>query len=124
VNLANVMTTPAEMVEAQYPIAVHRQALLPGSGGQGGHSGGDGVVRAYEMLGDDTAFAAMLDRCEIAPYGLLGGADGRPYVLKRVTVDGNASIIPGRGHYRLMKGEKIIIETCGGGGYGKPASSQ
>lgn len=120
VNLANVMNTPAEMIEAQYPIIVSKQALRRGSGGMGHHEGGSGVVRIYEMLGEDTKFAAMLDRCKIPPYGLLGGENGEPYVLKHVTTDGSESVIDGRGHYRLKKGEKIIIETCGGGGYGEP----
>ena len=120
VNLGNVMTTPAEMVEAQYPLVVSRQALRANSAGRGRHNGGSGVVRIYEMLGEDTKLAAMLDRCKIAPYGLFGAEDGQPFVLKLVSRDGAESIIPGRGHYRLHKGEKIIIETCGGGGYGEP----
>ena len=122
INLANVMNTPAEMVEAQYPIVVSKQALRRGSGGRGRHWGGSGVVRVYEMLGEDTKFAAMLDRCKVPPYGLLGGENGQPYVLKRVTCEGEESVIEGRGHYRLKKGEKIILETCGGGGYGEPAA--
>ena len=108
------------MVETQYPIIVSKQAIRRGSGGQGHHEGGSGVVRIYEMLGEDTKFAAMLDRCKIPPYGLLGGENGEPYVLRHVTADGSESAINGRGHYRLKKGEKIIIETCGGGGYGEP----
>ena len=123
VNLANVMNTPAEMVEAQYPIVVSKQALRTGSGGRGRHKGGEGVVRTYEMLGGDTKFAAMLDRCIVPPYGLLGGEDGQPYVLRRVSSDGEETVIPGRGHYRLKQGEKIILETCGGGGYGEPPAA-
>ena len=122
VNLANVMNTPAEMVEAQYPIVISKQALRQGSGGYGHHSGGNGVVRVYEMQGEDTKFAAMLDRCKVPPYGLLDGEDGQPYVLRHVTAEGAESVINGRGHYRLKKGEKIILETCGGGGYGAPAT--
>ena len=72
------------------------------------------------FLGENTKFSAMLDRCKIPPYGLLGGENGAPYVLRRVMADGSDSIIDGRGHYQLMRGEKIVIETCGGGGYGKP----
>ena len=120
VNLGNVMNTPAEMVEAQYPIVISKQALRNGSGGRGRHRGGNGVIRVYEMLGEDTKFAAMLDRCKVPPYGLFGGEDGQPYVLRRVSSDGVESIIEGRGHYRLKKGEKIILETGGGGGYGEP----
>lgn len=123
INLANVMNTPAEMVEAQYPIVVSKQALRNGSGGRGRHKGGNGVVRVYEMQGEDTKFAAMLDRCKVPPYGLLGGENGQPYVLKRVSPDGVESVIEGRGHYRLKLGEKIILETGGGGGYGEPLAS-
>ena len=119
VNLANVMNTPAEMVEAQYPIVVSKQALRDGSGGRGRHHGGNGVVRIYEMLGEDTKFAAMLDRCKVPPYGLLGGESGAPYELRRVSTGGTEEVIEGRGHYRLKKGEKIILSTGGGGGYGE-----
>jgi N-methylhydantoinase B len=120
VNCGNVMTTPAEMIETQYPIVVSRQALRENSAGRGRHNGGLGVVRVYEMLGEDTKLAAMLDRCLVAPYGLLGGEDGQPFVLKLVECNGLESVISGRGHYRLKKGEKIIVESCGGGGYGEP----
>ena len=123
VNLANVMNTPAEMIEAQYPIVVSRQALRRGSGGRGRRRGGDGVVRVYEMLGEDTGFAAMLDRCEVPPYGLFGGESGAPYELRRVSADGTEEAIGGRGHYRLKRGEKIVLLTAGGGGYGEPAAA-
>lgn len=123
VNLANVMNTPAEMIEAQYPIVVSRQALRRGSGGRGRHRGGDGVVRVYEMLGEDTRFAAMLDRCKVPPYGLFGGESGAPYELRRVSADGTEEAIAGRGHYRLKRGEKIVLSTAGGGGYGEPAAA-
>ena len=122
VHMSNVMNTPAEVIEAEYPIQVDRQALRRGSGGGGRHRGGDGVHREYRMRVDDISLTSMFERRVVPPYGLQGGEDGAPF---RVTVEragGGHEDLPGKANIRLNRGDRVIVESCGGGGYGEPDS--
>jgi N-methylhydantoinase B len=119
VHMSNVMNTPVEAIETEYPIEIVRQALRPGSGGAGAHAGGCGFVRGYRVLAD-TTLTTMLERRVVPPWGIFGGADGAPY---RITVerDGTRRDVKGKETVRLRAGDVVTIETCGGGGYGDPA---
>jgi N-methylhydantoinase B len=115
------MNTPVEVIEGEYPMLVEEQALRVGSAGDGAHRGGLGLRRAYRVLGADVTLTTMLERRVVPPYGLAGGEDGAPY---RVTVNpGTPGERPLRGKetVRLAAGDLVVMETCGGGGYGTPA---
>ena len=118
--MSNVMNIPVEVIETEYPIEILRQALRPGSGGAGTHRGGCGFTRAYRVLAEST-LTTMLERRVVPPWGAFGGAPGAPY---RVTLerDGTAKDVKGKETLRLRSGDVVVIETCGGGGYGDPAS--
>ncbi len=118
VHMSNVMNTPAEVIEAEYPIEVVRHELRVGSGGLGAHSGGLGQIRAYRLLGEAT-LTTMLERRIVAPWGAFGGGDGLPY---RITLhrDGGEREVKGKETLSLRPGDVVTIETCGGGGYGPP----
>ena len=120
VHMSNVMNTPVEVVETEYPIEIVRHALRAGSGGAGTHRGGCGFTRAYRVLAD-TTLTTMLERRVVPPWGAFGGADGAPY---RITLerDGTARDVKGKETVRLRAGDVVVIDTCGGGGYGDPAS--
>ncbi|MDA8250525.1 MAG: hydantoinase B/oxoprolinase family protein [Rhodospirillales bacterium] len=118
--MSNVMNTPAEVIEAEYPIAVVRQTLRRGSGGAGAHRGGDGLLREYRMLTGDVSLTSMFERRIIPPYGLQGGAAGAPFRVSLVTADGERREVKGKANLRLSTGDRIILESCGGGGYGRP----
>jgi len=121
VHMANVMNTPVEVIEGEYPIAIEEQALRPGSGGDGAHRGGLGFRRAYRVLAGPVTLTTMLERRIVPPYGLHGGEDGAPY---RVTLNpGSPSERPikGKETLELATGDLVLIETCGGGGHGTPA---
>jgi N-methylhydantoinase B len=120
VHMSNVMNTPIEVVETEYPIEIVRQALRPGSGGAGAHRGGCGFTRAYRVLTDAT-LTTMLERRVVPPWGAFGGEPGAPY---RVTLerDGTARDVKGKETVRLQAGDVVVIDTCGGGGYGDPAA--
>jgi N-methylhydantoinase B len=120
VHMSNVMNTPTEVIEAEYPIEVLRQELRGGSGGAGTHSGGLGQVRAYRLLGEAT-LTTMLERRVVPPWGVFGGADGLPY---RITLerDGERREVKGKETLQLRSGDIVTIETSGGGGYGSPAA--
>lgn len=117
VHLTNVMSTPIEVIEAEYPIRIEKQRLRAGSGGAGAHRGGDGMVREYRMLTPGMSMTTMFERRVVPPYGLRGGADGTPMqvVLER---GGTQERMAGKQNITLKQGDLVRVETPGGGGYG------
>ncbi len=117
-HMTNSLNTPAEALEHAYPLRVRRYSLRPASGGAGKYRGGDGIVREIEVL-TEAEVTVLADRRTIAPWGLGGGADGargKTCVIRR---DGRVEKLPGKFNIRLRPGERIRIETPGGGGWGK-----
>lgn len=116
-HMTNSLNTPAEALEYAYPFRVTRYSLRPNSGGSGKYRGGDGIVRELELL-CDAEVTLLADRRLRGPYGLDGGTDGRPG--RNVVIrDGSETQIPAKGSVRLRRGDKIRIESPGGGGWGK-----
>ena len=82
------MNTPAEVVEAEYPIRVECQRLRDGSGGAGRRRGGEGLHREYRVLCDDMSVTTMFERRVVPPYGLQGGEPGAPFRVTVARADG------------------------------------
>ncbi len=120
-HMSNVMNTPAEVIEANYPILIERQALRRGSGGAGRHRGGDGQVRVYRVLAPEMWLTTMVERCSIPPFGLQGGACGEGFRITLQRASGETQRLAGKTHVRLEQGDRVIMETSGGGGYGAAA---
>jgi len=120
VHMSNVMNTPAEIIEAEYPVRVARQQLRRGSGGAGAHRGGDGLHREYVVLADRMSLTSMFERALVPPYGLQGGEPGAPFRVRVARADGPTYGLAGKAHVELRKGDRVIVESCGGGGYGRP----
>ncbi|HEV2733013.1 MAG TPA: hydantoinase B/oxoprolinase family protein [Terriglobales bacterium] len=118
-HMTNSLNTPAEALEHAYPLRVRRYSLRPGSGGDGQHRGGDGIVREIELLAD-AEVTLLAERRTRGPWGLSGGKDGAPGKAFVVRQDGSTEDLPGKFNVRLHKGERIRIESPGGGGWGKP----
>ena len=116
-HMTNSLNTPAEALEYAYPLRVRRYSLRPGSGGAGRHRGGDGVVREIEVL-TDAEVTLLADRRTRGPWGLQGGGEGAPGSAAIVRPDAAEQPLPGKFNARLRKGERIRIETPGGGGWG------
>jgi 5-oxoprolinase (ATP-hydrolysing) len=116
-HMTNSRLTDPEVLERRYPVRIVKFAIRRGSGGAGRWRGGDGVVREVEFL--EPMHAAILsNRRRIAPHGLAGGAPGacgRNYVLRN---DGRIEELPATAAVELAAGDRFIIETPGGGGYG------
>jgi N-methylhydantoinase B len=121
-HMTNSLNTPVEALEYAYPLRVRRYAIRANSGGHGRRRGGDGVVREIETL-VDARMSLLADRRVGAPYGLAGGEDGQTGrdAVVRVDTDGRAHArrIPAKGCRELKAGERIRIETPGGGGHGR-----
>jgi N-methylhydantoinase B len=117
-HMTNSLNTPAEALEYAYPLRVRRYSLRPVSGGNGRYRGGDGIVREIEALAD-AEVTLLADRRERGPYGLAGGKDGEPGKAAIIREDGSFQELPGKFNVRLRKGERIRIETPGGGGWGQ-----
>ena len=117
-HMTNSLNTPAEALEYSYPLRVTKYALRAGSGGEGKHRGGDGIIREIEVLADATV-TMLADRRKSRPYGLAGGGDGTPGRTEILRADGSIDVMPGKGSTRLRRGERVRIETPGGGGWGR-----
>jgi N-methylhydantoinase B len=116
-HMTNSLNTPAEALEYAYPLRVRRYSLRRGSGGQGKHAGGDGIVREIEVL-TDAEVTLLAERRTLGPYGLQegeSGAAGRASILRNA----GGKEMPGKFNARLNQGEGIRIETPGGGGFGR-----
>jgi N-methylhydantoinase B len=116
-HMTNSLNTPAEALEYAYPVRLRRYSFRPGSGGRGLHTGGDGIVREIEVL-TDAQVTLLADRRSRGPYGLSGGSDGTAGRTTIVHLDGSEEEIPGKTSVRLRSGEKIRVESSGGGGWG------
>ncbi len=105
--------------------AVREYAIRANSGGRGKHRGGDGVIREIETL-VDARMSLLADRRRLAPYGLAGGEAGRTGRDSVVSDDGGngkagrrARRIRAKGSWELKAGDRVRIETPGGGGHRK-----
>ena len=116
-HMTNSLNTPAEALEYSYPLRVRRYSLRSESGGQGQQRGGDGIVREIEVLAD-AEVTLLSDRRLRGPWGLAGGEDGLPGNASVIRRNGVIEKLPGKANVRLAKGERIRIETPGGGGWG------
>ena len=110
--MSNTLNTPIEALELEFPMRVVEYGLRRGSGGRGAHSGGDGVVREIEAL-EPLRYSLITERRRHAPPGARGGQDGE---RGRNLLDGEE--LPPKAIGRLEPGQRLRIETPGGGGYG------
>jgi len=118
-HMTNSLNTPAEALEYAYPLRVTEYSLRKGSGGAGKFRGGDGIVREVELLADSEV-TLLADRRSRGPYGLQGGSDGAPGRTEVVHQNGARETLAGKSSVRLKKGDKVRIESPGGGGWGEP----
>jgi N-methylhydantoinase B len=119
-HMTNSLNTPVEALEYAYPLRVRAYSIRKNSGGKGLHNGGDGVVREIETL-VPARMSLLSDRRREAPYGLDGGGDGRKgrdTIIRR----GRKQAIAAKGSWQLEAGDRVRIETPGGGGYGKKSN--
>ena len=118
-HMTNSWNTPVEAFEHQYPLRIEGYRVRKGSGGAGRHRGGDGIVREFRFLAP-AEVTLIADRRERGPWGLAGGAPGRPG-RDQLVHNGKTRNIPAKVRFDANPGDLLRIETPGGGGWGKPA---
>jgi 5-oxoprolinase (ATP-hydrolysing) len=115
--MTNSRLTDPEVLEGRFPILVEQFSLRRGSGGNGHHRGGDGVIRRLRFRRSMTA-CILSNRRRVAPFGLAGGADGQCGRNAVERSGGQIEELPGTIKLQMADGDVLIIETPGGGGYG------
>ena len=121
-HMTNSLNTPAEALEYAYPLRVREYRIRKGSGGKGKHRGGDGIIRELETLAP-ARMSLLADRRKRRPYGLSGGDDGKPGSAAIIR-KGRTRKIGSKGSWELEAGDRVRIETPGGGGFGKKGGSR
>ena len=112
---SNLSNTPIEVFEQMAPLRVVERSIRRGSGGAGKNRGGDGLRFEVEVVADTPMMASMImTRFRTAPQGIFGGAAGQVGALLL-----NGKAIDPADHWVLKKGDRVVMETAGGGGYGK-----
>ena len=117
--MTNSRLTDPEVLETRYPVLLEEFAIREGSGGTGKHKGGEGVIRRICFREAMTA-AILSTRRETAPFGLDGGSEARPGVNTVIRSNGDQIPLKGRDEVALEPGDRIVIATPGGGGFGDP----
>src|SRR2546427_8227064 len=117
-HMTNSLNTPAEALEYAYPLRVRRYRIREGSGGIGKYKGGDGSIREIEVVAA-ARMSLLSDRRKRAPYGLHGGEDGKRGRAFIIRTDGSEEELTSKGSWQMQAGDRVRIETPGGGGFGK-----
>ncbi|EPE34303.1 hypothetical protein GLAREA_09997 [Glarea lozoyensis ATCC 20868] len=127
INMTNTRITDAEVLEKRYPAILNRFTLRPGSEGIGQNNGGTGIIREYEFRRPLSA-SIVSERRVYQPYGMAGGGSGmsgRNTLVEKLSDGSERRVnIGGRKDFKVNTGDKVIIETPGGGGWGVPGSEK
>lgn len=116
-HMTNTAITDPEILEQRYPVRLRRFAIRHGSGGAGHWPGGCGVVREFEFLQPLTV-SLLTQHRQSGPYGMEGGQDGKPGRQILTRGDGEPEILPSCTSFEVLPGDRVRIETPGGGGWG------
>jgi 5-oxoprolinase (ATP-hydrolysing) len=120
-HMTNSRLTDPEVLEFRFPILLESFAIRRGSGGTGAHRGGDGAVRRLRFLEDMTA-SILSGHRRIPPYGMAGGEPGKTGRNSVERTDGSIDELGNTAETQMKPGDVFVIETPGGGGYGRAAA--
>jgi N-methylhydantoinase B len=118
VAMSNTLNTPVEAIETEYPLKVERYAVRWGSGGEGRHRGGDGVVRSIRVL-ESCTLSILSERRRHRPRGCQGGMAGEAGINEL-----NGASLPAKCVIELNVGDLVTVQTPGGGGFGLPPTAR
>jgi N-methylhydantoinase B len=121
IAMTNTRNTPIEALELAYPLLTKRYEMRRGSGGRGKHAGGSGIIREIVSLVPSIA-TVISERRSRPPWGAAGGSAGRRGI-NWVTLRGKTRKIPGKTTIALEAGDRVRVDTPGGGGWGPQETS-
>lgn len=116
-HMTNTRITDAEVLELRYPVRLEQFAIRENSGGRGKWQGGNGIIRELTFL-EKVSLSVLTQHRKVAPYGLEGGKNGqvgKQYVIRK---DGTIETLKSLDKREMEVGDRIVIETPGGGGFG------
>jgi 5-oxoprolinase (ATP-hydrolysing) len=117
-HMTNSRLTDPEILETRLPVRLDQFAIRRGSCGQGAHKGGDGVVRAVTFL-EPMRANILANRRRVPPAGIKGGADAQPGRNWIERTDGAVEMLSATAYAEMQPGDRFVIETPGGGGFGR-----
>jgi len=117
-HMTNSRLTDPEVLERRFPVLLREFSLRQGSGGAGRHHGGDGLLREFEFL-EPMTVALLANHRRVQPFGLAGGAPGMAGVDRLLRRDGSSETLPATAEFTVDAGDRVRIETPGGGGFGR-----
>ena len=121
-HMTNTRLTDPEILEWRHPVILESFSIRRGSGGQGNHQGGCGVVRRIRFLETMTA-SILSDHRRVPPFGMDGGEPGQVGRNRVIRRDGSIEELKGADSTEMHPGDVFVIETPGGGGFGRQATS-
>lgn len=120
VHTVNSTNLPVEVLETSYPLRCTRYSLVEGSGGAGQYAGGLGIAREIEALADGTGMTLRSDGHLFPAPGAAGGCDGSVTRAVLTRASGEAEVLPSKSTREMQAGDRLLVETLGGAGYGAP----
>jgi len=117
-HMTNTRNTSIEVLERYYPLRVHEYSIIRNSGGKGRWNGSCGIRRSIELLAEKAILSIQSERRIFAPFGLFGGESGTKgenWLIR----GGEKILLKGKVTREIMRGDIVVVNTPGGGGYGK-----
>jgi 5-oxoprolinase (ATP-hydrolysing) len=118
-HMTNSRLTDPEVLETRFPVLVEEYSVRRVSGGTGKQQGGDGAIRRIRFR-EAMQAGILANRRRVPPFGLNGGGDGACGINRIERSNGDVEILPATGAVEMEPGDVFVIETPGGGGFGKP----
>jgi 5-oxoprolinase (ATP-hydrolysing) len=118
-HMTNTRITDPEILENRYPLRLVEFSIRKGSGGKGRYRGGNGVQRILEFT-EESEVTLLSQHRIYKPYGLEGGLEGKRGRQMLVRADGKKELLKGIDGITALPGDRLILRTPGGGGYGSP----
>jgi N-methylhydantoinase B len=123
VYVGNAGSLPVEFIEQSMPLVVEDWALVTDSGGAGRYRGGLTARRTYRVEFDEATFTVAGERGQTAPEGYFGGLPGALFDCRVIRPDGSSRSLPAKGATEIVRrGDRVIVQPAGSGGYGDPKS--
>jgi N-methylhydantoinase B len=118
-HMTNTLNTPIEAIERDYPLRIVRYEFAERTGGRGRYRGGNGLIRSLQLIEGSAKLSLLAERHARAPRGAQGGGDGSTGSHQLQTKTGTRSRVPAKSTLPLGPGDTIVVQTPGGGGYGR-----